>query len=228
MKATPTEIPGVLILEPKVFADDRGFFFESFNHKQFTAATESNVEFVQDNHSRSSRNVLRGLHYQTSPHEQGKLVRVVQGEVFDVAVDIRRDSPTFGAWTGVTLSADNRRQLWIPPGLAHGFIVLSETAEVIYKASRYYAPTHERSLLWNDPAINISWPVDRNPILSSKDAQGHSFAALPGVRRRHDTETRTLPSPGGAPADNRRRTEQATYDKMTLSLHNPSDLEATR
>lgn len=175
MKVTPTAIPDVLILEPAVFGDDRGFFFESFNHKAFAAATGVDVTFVQDNHSRSARNVLRGLHYQRAPHAQGKLVRAIHGDVFDVAVDIRKESATFGVSISVILTAENRKQLWIPPGLAHGFLVLSETAEVLYKATDYYAPAHERSLLWNDPSLSIAWPGDGNPLVSTKDAQGHNF-----------------------------------------------------
>jgi dTDP-4-dehydrorhamnose 3,5-epimerase len=178
VKTTPTAIADVLVLEPRVFGDDRGFFFESFNHKAFTTATGADVSFVQDNHSRSARNVLRGLHYQQAPHAQGKLVRAVQGEVFDVAVDIREGSVTFGRWVSTILSAENKKQLWIPPGLAHGFLVLSDTAEVLYKASEYYAPDHERSLLWNDPQLNIAWPLEESPVLSVKDAQGHAFAEL--------------------------------------------------
>ncbi len=168
--ATPTAIPEVLVLEPKVFGDARGFFFESFNARDFAQATGLNVEFVQDNHSKSARGVLRGLHYQIQ-HAQGKLVRVVQGEVFDVAVDLRRASPSFGRWVGVHLSADNKKQLWVPPGFAHGFVVLSESAEFLYKTSDYWYPEHERSLLWNDPAIGIEWPLNGvQPLLAAKDA----------------------------------------------------------
>ena len=169
----PTDIPDVLILEPKVFGDARGYFFESFNHEDFQRSTGQHVQFVQDNHSRSAQGVLRGLHYQLAPKAQGKLVRVVQGAVFDVAVDIRRDSPTFGRWVGVTLSHDNHRQLWIPPGLAHGFLTLTETADFLYKTTEYYAPTCERSIAWNDPIIGISWPQLAVPIqLSIKDQAG--------------------------------------------------------
>ncbi len=167
--ATPTAIPDVLLLEPKVFGDARGFFFESFNARDFAQATGLNVEFVQDNHSKSARGVLRGLHYQIQ-HAQGKLVRVVQGEVFDVAVDLRKSSPTFGKWVGERLSADNHRQLWVPPGFAHGFVVISESAEFLYKTTDYWYPEHERSLLWNDPAIGIDWPIDGQPLLAAKDA----------------------------------------------------------
>ena len=172
MKVTPTRIPDVLILEPTVFHDQRGFFFESFNYQAFLAATQIDVEFVQDNHSYSKHNILRGLHYQIQ-QPQGKLVRVVKGAVFDVAVDIRRSSPTFGQWVGETLSADNKRQLWIPTGFAHGFLVLSEAAEFLYKTTDYYAPNGERTLLWNDPEIGIDWPqTDGDPILSDKDLAG--------------------------------------------------------
>ena len=168
---TPTAIADVLVLEPKVFGDARGFFFESFNARDFAQVTGLNVEFVQDNHSKSARGVLRGLHYQIQ-HPQGKLVRVVQGEVFDVAVDLRRRSPTFGRWVGERLSADNHKQLWVPPGFAHGFVVLSESAEFLYKTTDYWYPEHERSLLWNDPAVGIDWPIDVPPLLAAKDAAG--------------------------------------------------------
>ena len=168
MKVTPTAIPEVLILEPKVFGDDRGFFFESFNARAFAEATGLDVAFVQDNHSKSAKYVLRGLHYQIQ-QPQGKLVRVVQGEVFDVAVDIRKSSKTFGQWVGVYLSAENKKQLWVPEGFAHGFVVLSETAEFLYKTTDYYAPEFERSLLWNDPAMGIEWPFIGEPILALKD-----------------------------------------------------------
>ena len=166
---TPTAIADVLVLEPKVFGDARGFFFESFNARDFAQATGLTHDFVQDNHSKSARGVLRGLHYQIQ-HPQGKLVRVVQGEVFDVAVDLRRRSPTFGRWVGERLSADNKRQLWVPPGFAHGFVVLSESAEFLYKTTDYWYPEHERSLLWNDPELGIDWPIDGAPQLAAKDA----------------------------------------------------------
>ncbi|WP_116473694.1 dTDP-4-dehydrorhamnose 3,5-epimerase [Zobellella maritima] len=169
MNIIKTTIPEVMIIEPKVFGDERGFFFESFNQKVFEDAVGRKVDFVQDNHSRSVKGVLRGLHYQLPPFAQGKLVRVVQGEVFDVAVDIRRGSPTFGKWVGVNLSAENKRQLWIPEGFAHGFVTLSETAEFLYKTTNYYAPSHDRSVLWNDPALAIDWPVSFIPTLSDKD-----------------------------------------------------------
>ncbi len=168
---TSTQLPDVLILEPKVFGDDRGFFFESFNQRDFEAATGVTLGFVQDNHSRSAQGVLRGLHYQIS-HAQGKLVRVTQGAVYDVAVDMRRSSPHFGKWAGVELSAQNKRQLWVPPGFAHGFLVLSETAEFLYKTTDYYHPEHERSLLWNDPQLGIPWPNAAPPKLAAKDAAG--------------------------------------------------------
>ena len=175
MKATPLEIPEVILFEPKVFGDERGFFFESFNQRQFEAAVGRAPTFVQDNHSRSAKGVLRGLHYQIR-QPQGKLVRVVQGEVFDVAVDIRRSSPTFGKWVGVVLSAENKSQLWVPEGFAHGFVVLSETAEFLYKTTDYYAPEHERSILWEDKALGIEWPITDSPMLSAKDAQAAMLA----------------------------------------------------
>ena len=171
MKATPLAIADVLLIEPKVFADDRGFFFESFNQQQFETAVGRNVHFVQDNHSRSGRHVLRGLHYQIQ-QPQGKLIRVVQGEVFDVAVDIRKSSPTFGCWVGEILSADNKKQMWIPEGLAHGFLVLSESAEFLYKTTDYWKPEFERILLWNDPTLAIHWPINTPPVLSEKDQLG--------------------------------------------------------
>jgi len=169
---TLTNLQDVLILEPKVFGDARGFFYESYNARDFAAATGLQVEFVQDNHSQSAKGVLRGLHYQIQ-HAQGKLVRVVRGEVFDVAVDLRKSSATFGQWAGVHLSADNAKQLWIPPGFAHGFLVLSESAEFLYKTTDYWHPSHERSLLWNDPALGIEWPLPAGldaPVLAAKDA----------------------------------------------------------
>lgn len=169
MQATKTHIPDVIILEPKVFGDDRGFFIESFNARTFETLTDVTRSFVQDNHSKSARHVLRGLHYQIR-QPQGKLVRVVQGEVFDVAVDLRRSSSTFGQWVGVTLSADNKKQLWVPEGFAHGFVVLSEAAEFLYKTTDFYAPEYERSLLWNDPSIGIEWPFEGEPKLAAKDA----------------------------------------------------------
>ena len=171
---TPTNLPDVLILEPKVFGDDRGFFFESFNARDFATATGLDVQFVQDNHSRSAKGVLRGLHYQIQ-HPQGKLVRVTQGEVFDVAVDLRRSSPTSGQWAGVVLSAQNHKQLWVPPGFAHGFVVLSDTAEFLYKTTDYWFPEHERSLLWSDPAVGINWPMQTAPQLAAKDAAALSL-----------------------------------------------------
>ena len=176
MKVTPTEIPDVLILEPAVFKDERGFFFESFNQKKFEDIAGPKVRFVQDNQSHSVKGVLRGLHYQIQ-QPQGKLVRVIQGEIFDVAVDLRRKSPTFGKWTGVELSAENKKQVWVSEGLAHGFLVLSETADVFYKVTDYYAPQHERALLWNDPRIGIAWPMDHAPILSAKDRAALPLAA---------------------------------------------------
>ena len=179
MNVTPTAIPDVLLLEPRVYADERGFFFESFNERAFTEAVGGPTRFVQDNHSHSVRGVLRGLHYQAA-QPQGKLVRVVAGVVFDVAVDIRADSPTCGRWVGLELSAANRRQLWIPPGLAHGFLVLSDTADVLYKTTDYYAPREERCILWSDPTLAIGWPLAGPPILSAKDAAGLPFVAVAG------------------------------------------------
>jgi dTDP-4-dehydrorhamnose 3,5-epimerase len=179
MKVTKTTIPDVLLLEPKVFGDSRGFFMESFNQKTFEAAVGRPTPFVQDNHSRSSKGVLRGLHFQVPPHAQGKLVRVTSGAVFDVAVDIRKDSATFGKWVGQELSSDNNRQLWIPPGLAHGFLVLTDTADFLYKTTDYYAPQAERSLQWNDIDLAIAWPnVGMQPTLSGKDAAAASLADL--------------------------------------------------
>jgi dTDP-4-dehydrorhamnose 3,5-epimerase len=168
MPIQTTSIPDVLIMEPKVFGDERGFFYESFNARTFAEQTGIKAQFVQDNHSKSAKGVLRGLHYQIQ-QAQGKLVRVVAGEVFDVAVDIRKHSPTFGQWVGVLLSAENKRQLWIPEGFAHGFLVISESAEFLYKTTDYYAPEFERSILWNDPAIGIQWPIANEPTLSNKD-----------------------------------------------------------
>ena len=175
MNVILTAIPDVLIIEPKVFGDERGFFFESFNRRQFAELIGRNVDFVQDNHSRSAKNVLRGLHYQIQ-QPQGKLVRVVQGAVFDVAVDIRRSSPTFGQNVGVELSADNKRLLWVPEGFAHGFVVVSDTAEFLYKTTDYWAPEFERSIAWNDLALGIQWPVQGEPSLSAKDHQAKALA----------------------------------------------------
>ena len=179
MKVIPTAIEGVFVLEPKVFGDARGFFMESYNRRAFAQATGLDVDFVQDNHSRSRKGVLRGLHYQVR-QPQGKLVRVTSGAVFDVAVDIRRRSPTFGHWVGVELSADNHRQLWVPAGMAHGFVVLSDTADFLYKTTDYYAPEHERSIAWDDPAIGIAWPLAAHgidaPLLSDKDRAGKLLA----------------------------------------------------
>jgi dTDP-4-dehydrorhamnose 3,5-epimerase len=171
MQIQTTAIADVLVIEPKVFGDDRGFFYESYNARRFQQLTGIATSFVQDNHSKSAKNVLRGLHYQIQ-QPQGKLVRVVAGEVFDVAVDIRKSSPTFGHWVGVTLSVENKRQLWIPAGFAHGFVVTSESAEFLYKTTDYWAPEFERSILWNDPAIGIQWPLDGEPLLSTKDQVG--------------------------------------------------------
>ncbi len=178
MNILPTEIPTVMVLEPRVFADDRGFFFESFNRRTWEAGTGLQGEFVQDNHSRSVAHVLRGLHYQVK-HPQGKLVRVVQGKIFDVAVDLRRHSPTFRRWVGLELSAANRKQLWVPPGFGHGFLTLSAAAEVLYKTTDYYYPEYDRSLAWNDPEIGIDWPLPpgQEPLLSPKDRQAPFLAA---------------------------------------------------
>ncbi len=175
MKAVATAIPEVLILEPRVFGDDRGFFYESYNQKVFQAATGLDVQFVQDNHSKSARNVLRGLHYQIT-HAQGKLVRATQGAVWDVVVDIRKSSPTFGRHVAMELSAENKRQMWIPPGFAHGFLVLTESAEFLYKTTDYWYPEHERSILWNDPALGLDWPLSGPPVLSAKDISGTPLA----------------------------------------------------
>jgi dTDP-4-dehydrorhamnose 3,5-epimerase len=175
MKITPTAIPEVLVLEPQVFGDDRGFFFESYNARRFEELTGVRPNFVQDNHSKSAKNVLRGLHYQIR-QPQGKLVRVTAGAIFDVVVDLRRSSPFFGRWVGVELSAENRRQIWVPPGFAHGFVVTSASAECLYKITDYWTPEHERTILWNDPALAIDWPIEGAPMLSGKDSQGSLLA----------------------------------------------------
>lgn len=174
MIATPLAIPDVILLEPKVFGDERGFFFESFNQSKFEQAIGRQVEFVQDNHSKSAKNVLRGLHYQIQ-QPQGKLVRVVKGAVLDVAVDIRKSSPTFGHWVGTNLSEENKRQLWVPAGFAHGFVVLTDSAEFLYKTTNYYAPEHERCIAWDDKTLAIDWQLHEAPKLSNKDAQGVAF-----------------------------------------------------
>jgi dTDP-4-dehydrorhamnose 3,5-epimerase len=171
IQVTATALPEVKIIEPKVFGDARGYFYESFNGREFSDQVCADVQFVQDNHSRSAKGVLRGLHYQIE-HAQGKLVRVVEGEVFDVAVDIRKSSPSFGKWVGVHLSAENHRQMWVPPGFAHGFVVLSESAQFLYKTTDYWYVEHERSIAWNDPEIGIEWPIDFEPMLAAKDAAG--------------------------------------------------------
>ncbi|HDR2280143.1 TPA: dTDP-4-dehydrorhamnose 3,5-epimerase [Enterobacter ludwigii] len=178
MNVIKTDIPDVLIFEPKVFGDDRGFFFESFSQKIFEEAVGRKVEFVQDNHSKSCKGVLRGLHYQLEPYAQGKLVRCIAGEVFDVAVDIRKSSPTFGKWVGVNLSAENKRQLWIPEGFAHGFLVISDMAEFVYKTTNYYHPESDRGLLWNDETLSINWPIEEYPILSEKDKNAKKITNL--------------------------------------------------
>ena len=175
MKVIEVDIPGILIIEPRVFGDERGFFYESFNQRVWEEVTGLKVSFVQDNHSRSAKNVLRGLHYQIK-QPQGKLVRVILGEVFDVAVDLRRSSTTFGKWFGINLSAENKRQLWIPPGFAHGFLVLSDVAEFLYKTTDYWAAEHERSIVWNDPDLAIEWPLRGEPVLAAKDAAGAVFS----------------------------------------------------
>ncbi|MFI4962390.1 MAG: dTDP-4-dehydrorhamnose 3,5-epimerase [Legionellales bacterium] len=174
MKATPLAIPEVLLIEPKVFEDNRGYFFESYNHKMFEELVGKSVTFVQDNHSVSKQNVVRGLHYQIQ-QPQAKLIRVIQGAIFDVAVDIRKQSPTFGQWVGAYISAENKHQLWVPEGFAHGFMVLSEGAEVLYKTSNYWAPMHERCIIWNDAHLNIDWPLQSEPTLGSKDGLGTAF-----------------------------------------------------
>ncbi|GEA27571.1 dTDP-4-dehydrorhamnose 3,5-epimerase [Microcystis aeruginosa NIES-4325] len=177
MKVIPTEIPDVLIIEPQVYGDDRGFFLESFNQKDFREKTGVNTTFVQDNHSMSLKNVLRGLHYQI-PNPQGKLVRVVRGSVFDVAVDARKSSPTFGQWVGCVLSAENKRIFWVPEGFAHGFLVLSDQAEFLYKTTNYYYPQYEKTILWNDADLGIDWPLETPPILSPKDQAGQPFKSV--------------------------------------------------
>lgn len=181
MNVIKTAISDVLIFEPKVFGDERGFFFESYNHKMFEEVVGHSVTFVQDNHSKSSKGVLRGLHYQLPPYTQGKLVRCTAGEVFDVAVDIRKNSRTFGQWVGVYLSGENKRQLWVPEGFAHGFYVVSDNAEFVYKCTDYYHPESESSILWNDPQINITWPLNLEPILSDKDQLGKSMHGFDGI-----------------------------------------------
>jgi len=176
MKVVQTELPGVVVIEPRVFPDARGFLFESYNRRSFREATGVDVEFVQDNHSHSVRHTLRGLHYQIN-QAQGKLVRAVAGEVFDVAVDLRRSSPNFGRWTGATLSAESKRMMWVPAGFAHGFLVLSAEADVLYKTTDFYAPAHERTVLWNDPQIGVRWPLTAEPLLADKDRHGAALAA---------------------------------------------------
>jgi dTDP-4-dehydrorhamnose 3,5-epimerase len=178
VKVTPTSLPDVLVIEPKVFGDSRGFFYESFNQQAFNQATGLDVQFVQDNHSRSAKGVLRGLHYQLPPHAQGKLVRCTRGAVWDVAVDIRKSSPTFGQWTGIELTENNHKQFWIPAGFAHGFIVLTDEADFLYKTTAYYAPNHDRCIVWNDMRLDIHWPdIKITPSLSQKDISGLRFAS---------------------------------------------------
>jgi dTDP-4-dehydrorhamnose 3,5-epimerase len=176
MRTDAMEMSGLLIIEPRAYADERGHFFEAFNRREFADTVDANHEFVQDNQSRSAQHVLRGLHYQLAPRAQGKLVRVVRGAVFDVAVDIRRSSPTFGQWFGLELTEDNFKQLWVPPGFAHGFLALTEPADLLYKVTDYYSPEHDRSIRWNDPGIGIEWPLDGEPILSDKDASAPYLA----------------------------------------------------
>jgi dTDP-4-dehydrorhamnose 3,5-epimerase len=178
MKVTPLSIPDLLLIEPQVFTDDRGFFYESFNQEKFEEVANKKINFVQDNHSKSIKGVLRGLHYQLPPKAQGKLVRVIQGEVFDVALDLRQSSPTFGKWSSEVLSSDNKKQIWIPEGFAHGFLVLSDKAELLYKTTDYYMPAFERCILWSDPLISIDWPVMDNLIVSAKDRDGQLFNDL--------------------------------------------------
>ena len=178
MQVTKTAIPDVLMIEPKVFGDERGFFFESYNANAFHAATGIQLSIVQDNHSKSAKHVLRGLHYQIEPRAQGKLIRVIAGAVFDVVVDIRPNSPTFGRWVGEHLSAENRRQLWIPAGMAHGFLTLSDVAEILYKATDYYSPEHERCIAWNDPDLAVAWPLDGEPVLSARDRAGQAWSNI--------------------------------------------------
>ena len=178
MKVTPLKIPDVKLIEPKVFEDERGFFYESFNQEKFKKAIGKNITFVQDNHSVSKKGVLRGLHYQEAPYAQGKLIRVIAGEVFDVVVDIRQGSATYGQWVGEILSGTNKKQLWVPAGFAHGFFTVSDQAEVLYKATMFYSKEHEKNILWNDPALKIKWPTDHPSRLSSKDAVGTPFSEL--------------------------------------------------
>ena len=178
MKVTPLKIPEVKLIEPDVFEDERGFFYESFNQQKFNEAIGQEINFVQDNQSKSKKGVLRGLHYQEEPHAQGKLVRVILGEVFDVVVDIRRDSSTFGQWIGETLTGTNKKQLWIPEGFAHGFLTISNQAEVLYKTTMFYSKEHEKNILWNDPTLSINWPIHHPPRLSSKDSVGIPFSKL--------------------------------------------------
>ena len=178
MQVSKTTIADVLMIEPKVFGDERGFFFESYNEHAFRAATGLQLAIVQDNHSKSTKGVLRGLHYQTEPRAQGKLIRVIAGAVFDVVVDIRPNSPTFGRWVAEHLSAENRRQLWIPPGMAHGFLTLSDVAEILYKTTDYYSPEHERCIAWNDPDLAIAWPLDGEPVLSDRDRAGQPWSHM--------------------------------------------------
>jgi dTDP-4-dehydrorhamnose 3,5-epimerase len=175
MKVTPLSIPDVLLIEPKVYGDDRGFFFESFNQNKFEEVIGKKINFVQDNHSKSIKGVLRGIHYQLNPKAQGKLVRVTQGEVFDVAVDLRKSSPTFGQWVGEILSADNKKQMWIPEGFAHGYLTLSDHATFLYKASQFYSPAHEHSIRWDDKTLNIHWPQTKDILVSPKDSEASSF-----------------------------------------------------
>ena len=202
MQIMKTAIADVLLLEPKMFGDERGFFFESYNERHFREITGLTAAFVQDNHSKSAKNVLRGLHYQIEPKAQGKLIRVVSGTVFDVAVDIRRDSPTYGRWVGEILSGENRRQLWLPPGMAHGFLTLSDSAEFLYKTTDYYSPEHERCIAWNDPALAIAWPLDGPPTLSAKDSAGLSWSGAQNLCERASPTLNRLQQTPRAPIRN--------------------------
>ena len=228
MKVTPLALPEVLLIEPRVFGDERGFFYESWNQRAFARRGHSMPTFVQDNHSRSRRGVLRGLHYQIE-HAQGKLVRATAGEVFDVAVDLRRSSPTFGRSVGVELSADNKRMLWIPPGFAHGFLVVSEDAEFLYKTTDFWYPEHERTLLWNDPALGIAWPLAGEPILAAKDAAGTPLARPICDLIPDDASSSPAPAARSAASSRgccRRMARSSRVDRATLDLAQPDAIVA--
>ena len=197
MQVSQTAIADVLMIEPKVFGDERGFFFESYNEHAFRAATGLQLTFVQDNHSRSTKNVLRGLHYQIEPRAQGKLIRVVAGAVFDVVVDIRGNSPTFGRWVAEHLSAENRRQLWIPPGMAHGFLTVSDVAEILYKTTDYYSPEHERGIAWNDPDLTIAWPLECEPLLSARDRAADTWRQMQSQFESASADAETITEQAG-------------------------------